>query len=72
MTRWSTKDLTQKLINAQKNENADQWEVIEFPAILPTGKPVWPEYWKLEDLESVKASAGVAKWNAQYMQNPTS
>jgi predicted phage terminase large subunit-like protein len=72
MTRWSTKDLTQKLINAQKNENADQWEIIEFPAILPNGKPVWPEYWKLEDLESVKASAGVAKWNAQYMQNPTS
>jgi predicted phage terminase large subunit-like protein len=72
MTRWSTKDLTQKLLNAQSNENADQWEVIEFPAILPNGKPVWPEYWKLEDLESVKASAGVAKWNAQYMQNPTS
>src|SRR5210317_25882 len=72
MTRWSTKDLTQKLLNAQKNENADQWEVVEFPAILPSGDPVWPEYWKLEDLESVKASAGVAKWNAQYMQNPTS
>ena len=72
MTRWSTKDLTQKLLNSQVNENADQWEVIEFPAILPNGKPVWPEYWKLEDLESVKASAGVAKWNAQYMQNPTS
>src|SRR5210317_2364038 len=72
MKRWSTKDLTQKLLNAQKNENADQWEVVEFPAILPSGDPVWPEYWKLEDLESVKASAGVAKWNAQYMQNPTS
>jgi len=51
MTRWSTKDLTQRLLNAQKNENADQWEVVEFPAILPSGKPVWPEYWKLEDLE---------------------
>ncbi len=72
MTRWSTKDLTQKLLNAQVNENSDQWEVVEFPAILPNGKPVWPEYWKLEDLESVKASTGVAKWNAQYMQNPTS
>jgi len=72
MTRWSTKDLTQRLLNAQSNENADQWEVVEFPAILPSGEPVWPEYWKLEDLNSVKASAGVAKWNAQYMQNPTS
>jgi predicted phage terminase large subunit-like protein len=33
---------------------------------------VWPQYWKLEDLLAVKASAGVSKWNAQYMQNPTS
>ena len=72
MTRWSTKDLTQKLINAQKEEKADQWEIVEFPAVLPNGKPVWPEYWKIEDLESVKASAGIAKWNAQYMQDPTS
>jgi hypothetical protein len=46
--------------------------VVEFPAIMPSGKPCWPEYWKLEDLLSVKASAGISKWNAQYMQNPTS
>jgi len=72
MTRWSTKDLTAQLVNAgAKEEKADQWEVIEFPAILPSGEPVWPEYWKKEELEKVKASAGVAKWNAQYMQNPT-
>jgi hypothetical protein len=25
----------------------------------------------LEDLESVKASIPLSKWNAQYMQNPT-
>jgi hypothetical protein len=73
MTRWSTKDLTAQLINAgAKEEKADQWEVVEFPAILPEGDPVWPEYWKLEDLLAVKASAGMGKWNAQYMQNPTS
>src|SRR5210317_142816 len=72
MTRWSTKDLTAQLVNAgAKEDKADQWEVIEFPAIMPTGKPVWPEYWKLEELEKVKASAGISKWNAQYMQNPT-
>jgi len=72
MTRWNTKDLTGALLQAQKEAKADQWEVVEFPAILPSGKPVWPEYWKLEELEAVKASAGVQKWNAQYMQNPTS
>ena len=37
-------DLTGRLINAQKEAKADQWEVIEFPAILPNNKPVWPEY----------------------------
>ena len=71
MTRWNTKDLTGKLINAQKETKADQWEVIEFPAILPNDKPLWPEYWKLEELEGVKAGLPIGKWNAQYQQNPT-
>ena len=71
MTRWSTKDLTSKLISSQKNIKADKWEVIEFPAILPSGNPVWPQYWKKEELEGVKASISVGKWNAQWMQNPT-
>ena len=72
MTRWNEKDLTGKLISAQKEVKADQWELIEFPAILPSGKPVWPEYWSLKDLEGVKASIPGSKWNAQYMQKPTS
>ena len=71
MTRWSTKDLTSKLITSQKNIKADKWEVIEFPAIMPSGKPIWPEYWKKEELEGVKASISIGKWNAQWMQNPT-
>jgi predicted phage terminase large subunit-like protein len=70
MTRWNEKDLTGRLIKAQKENKADQWEVIEFPAILPSDKPLWPEYWKLEDLEAVKASIPLSKWNAQYM-HPT-
>ena len=44
MTRWYEKDLTGKLISAQKEIKADQWELIEFPAIMPSGKPVWPKY----------------------------
>jgi predicted phage terminase large subunit-like protein len=72
MTRWSLKDLTGSLIGAQKGIKSDQWEVIEFPAILPDEQPVWPEYWKLSELESVKASLSIQKWNAQWMQNPTS
>mgnify|MGYP005825572807 FL=1 len=72
MTRWNTKDLTGVLLKNQSEPKSDQWDLVEFPAIMPSGDPVWPGYWKLEELESVKASLSVGKWNAQWMQNPTS
>ena len=71
MTRWSTKDLTAMLLKNQKEVKGDQWDVIEFPAILED-KPVWPEYWSIDELEKVKATLPVKKWNAQFMQKPTS
>ena len=72
MTRWNTKDLTGVLLKNQSEPKSDQWDLVEFPAIMPSGDPVWPGYWKLDELESVKASLSVGKWNAQWMQNPTS
>ena len=72
MTRWSLKDLTGLLLRNQKEVKADQWEVVEFPAIMDDGSPVWPEYWKQDELEKVKATLPVGKWNAQWMQSPTS
>jgi len=75
MTRWSKKDLTGILLKNQSEVKADQWEIVEFPAILDHGKKseaVWPEYWKLDELEKVKATLPVGKWNAQWMQRPTS
>jgi hypothetical protein len=72
MTRWSTKDLTGQLMKAQTEPKADQWEVVEFPAILPSNEPIWPQYWKLEELEAVKASLTEQKWQAQWQQQPTS
>jgi predicted phage terminase large subunit-like protein len=71
MTRWSTKDLTAKLIQNQKEPKSDQWHVVEFPALMDHG-PVWPEYWTTDELEKVKATLPVGKWNAQWMQQPTS
>tara|TARA_R110000782_G_scaffold74982_1_gene149778 strand:- start:208 stop:1662 length:1455 start_codon:yes stop_codon:yes gene_type:complete len=71
-TRWSEKDMTGQLLRAMaKDPLADQWEVVELPAIFDDGKPCWPEYWSLEDLTAVKASIPPSKWNAQYQQNPT-
>ena len=71
MTRWSLKDLTGVLIANQKEAKSDQWHVVEFPAIMDQ-EPVWPEYWKMDELEKVKAALPIAKWNAQWMQQPTS
>ena len=72
MTRWSNIDLTAKLLEGQKEAKADQWEVIEFPAIFPdTENPLWPEFWNIDELQKVKASLPIIKWNAQWMQTPT-
>lgn len=73
MTRWSEIDLTGKLLKQQARDVlADQWEVVEFPALLDDDKVLWPEFWKKEELLKVKASLSVGKWEAQWQQNPTS
>jgi predicted phage terminase large subunit-like protein len=73
MTRWSKLDLTGQIVNHMvKNEDAEQWEVVDFPAILPSGKPLWPDFWPIEELLAKKASLDVRYWNAQYLQQPTS
>jgi predicted phage terminase large subunit-like protein len=70
-TRWGTKDLTARLVKQQTSHKADKWEVIEFPAILPSGKPLWPQFWALEELQSVRAALSAQKWQAQWQQQPT-
>jgi predicted phage terminase large subunit-like protein len=72
MTRWGKKDLTGRLLANQGSDTfADQCEVVEFPAILPSDNALWPEFWDKDALLGIKASLPVAKWNAQWQQNPT-
>ena len=71
-TRWSEKDMTGQLLRAMaKDPLADQWEIVELPAIFEDDTPCWPEFWSLDDLNAVRASIPLGKWNAQYQQNPT-
>jgi len=54
MTRWGLRDLTGRLIKAQGSDVlSDQWEVVEFPAILPSENPLWPEFWKKDEIPEV-------------------
>jgi predicted phage terminase large subunit-like protein len=72
MTRWSKRDLTGQVLKAEAQRGGEGWEVIEFPAILPTGNPLWPEFWSQTELEALKNELPNAKWQAQYQQNPVS
>ena len=72
MTRWSKKDLTGQILTNSIKRETDEWEIIEFPALMPSGKPLWSEFWSQKELEAIKAELPVGKWEAQYQQNPTS
>jgi predicted phage terminase large subunit-like protein len=72
MTRWHQRDLTARLLRAAaERKGSDRWEVIEFPAILPSGNVLWPEFWSAKELLALKSELPISKWNAQYQQNPT-
>jgi predicted phage terminase large subunit-like protein len=48
MTRWSKRDLTGQILHNSIVKETDEWEVIELPALMPSGNPLWQEFWKLE------------------------
>ena len=81
MTRWHSDDLAGRLIaQMEADPGADQWEVINFPAIsenpvqLPdTRQPdeaLWPELFPIDDLKRMKSSIGDYQWAALYQQQP--
>ena len=72
MTRWSKKDLTGRVLQSMIDRDGEKWEVIDFPAILPSGNLLWPEFWSYEEINALREELPVSKWNAQYQQQPTS
>ena len=72
MTRWAKRDLTGRIVKSWLDKDGEEWEIIDFPAILPSGLPLWPEFWSLEELEALRLELPLSKWQAQYQQQPTS
>jgi len=75
MTRWSQRDLTGQVVKAALQRGGEEWEVIEFPALFDDydpPKPLWPEFWSLDELIALKTELPAYKWNSQYQQAPTS
>lgn len=82
MTRWHEDDLAGRLLaqQAQGGEFADQWEIIELPAINERGPnaydprrqgdPLWPAKYPLDELAKRKALSSY-DWSSLYQQRPT-
>ncbi len=72
-TRWGKKDpIGRALAWAADNPESIPWHEVRFPAILPSGKSLWPEQWPVEQLIAKRAGMQPQFWAAQYMQEPTS
>lgn len=76
-TRWSTQDLSGRLLEAQAKGEGDEWRVINFPAIAEQdeehrrkGEALHPERYPLEALERIKQAIGTRDWEALYQQHP--
>ncbi len=73
MTRWSKKDLAGQVIQkAMEDGSIKDWTIIDYPAELPSGESLWPQFWPIEELLKVKRDIPPSRWLAQYHQRPTS
>lgn len=79
MTRWHDDDLAGRLLKlAASSPTADQWTVIELPALAEegdqlgraVGEPLWPQKYALEEYEAIRDNTAPRIWSAQYQQRP--
>jgi predicted phage terminase large subunit-like protein len=65
-TRWHEDDLAGRILE----QEADQWKVLELPAINAAGEALWPEWYDVGALNRIKATIGPREWSALYQQRP--
>jgi predicted phage terminase large subunit-like protein len=82
-TRWAEDDLTGRLLAiAEKDDEADQWEVLRFPMIQEkttythpedpreVGELLWPDRFDKKKVTSFKKTLGSRIFGAMYQQRP--
>lgn len=65
-TRWHEDDLAGRILE----QESDQWDVLELPAINSEGQALWPEWYDVQALDRIKATIGTREWSALYQQKP--
>lgn len=85
LTRWHEDDLAGKLLKlAEDDPEAEQWEVISYPAIFDErnpkidktdprkqGEALWPNKYNIKTLQTMKKTIGSYEWSALYDQRPS-
>lgn len=66
-TRWTYDDLVGWVLDNDR----DNWEVLNLPAISDDGKPLWPERFALDDYLEVRRTQGERIFEAMYQGRPT-
>jgi predicted phage terminase large subunit-like protein len=70
-TRWGKKDPIGRALQwADDNPDSIPWNEVRFPAIMPSGKSLWPEQWPVDQLLAKRAGMLPQYWAAQYVQEP--
>lgn len=76
-TRWHVDDLIGRLLKAQQNPEADQWQVYEFPAIAKkdekhrkSGEALHSARYPVKTLKKIKATLPARDWEALYQCSP--
>ncbi len=78
-TRWHDEDLAGKLMKAMKEEDGEEFELINLPAVAEVGdtlgrkvgEVLWPERFALDELMKIKKAIGRLEWASLYQQKPT-
>ncbi len=79
-TRWHEHDLPGWLLDpdAREGGKVDDWKIIDLPAIAEkdsswrkTGEALWPAFFPLKELLSIKNDVGQWDWTAMYQQKPS-
>jgi len=82
LTRWHEDDLAGKLLElAQDSPEADQWHVLNYPAVRldmkdetdprELGEALWKDKYGKDTLNTIKSTIGTYEWSALYEQNPS-
>ena len=77
-TRWHLDDLPGYLLNAAKEGEGEEWDILNLPAIAikddTIGRrldaPLWPERFGKQALKRARLALGHYEWEAQYQGNP--